>query len=163
MSKKNWKSAEEFMAELENDPDYLRRRMERDVKFRHLHDKYTELARPILDKLRAVGIEAESIEALVKTYAPLSTQIVSILLEQIESNQDARHCESIVRALGAAQSPFDGHRLSACYDSTNDESLRWAIANTIALARPHSIEQWIDRASPESPLLNALTDLGYFS
>ncbi len=159
MSKKRWKSAEDLMSELETDPVYRQRRQERDEKFRRLEEQYAELARPILDELSAKGFEADSIEHLVKKYAPLPSEAIAIILAHIEPGQDARHCERLVRAAAAAKSPFDGTRLAMCYDTTTDESLRWAIANTIALARPHSIEGWLALFPDESPLRRALKDL----
>ena len=146
MSKKSWKTAKDLMVELKADSDYLQKRKEMDEKFRRLEERYLELARPILERLRSEGFESDSIEHLVKKYVPLSSQVVSIILEHLEPGQDDRYCESLVRALGAAR--------ESC-----DESLRWAIANTIALTHPHSIDIWIASASDDSTLKRTLLEL----
>ena len=88
------------MVELKADSDYLQKRKEMDEKFRRLEERYLELARPILERLRSEGFESDSIEHLVKKYVPLSSQVVSIILEHLEPGQDDRYCESLVRALG---------------------------------------------------------------
>ena len=159
MSKKSWKTAKDLMVELKADSDYLQKRKEMDEKFRRLEERYLELARPILERLRSEGFESDSIEHLVKKYVPLSSQVVSISLEHLEPGQDDRYCESLVRALGAARESFDGRRLASVYDKTCDESLRWAIANTIALTHPHSIDIWIASASDDSTLKRTLLEL----
>ena len=80
MSKKSWKTAKDLMVELKADSDYLQKRKEMDEKFRRLEERYLELARPILERLRSEGFESDSIEHLVKKYVPLSSQVVSIIL-----------------------------------------------------------------------------------
>jgi len=163
MSKKSWKTAKDLMAELKADSDYLQKRKERDEKFRQLSTRYLELTRPILERLRSEGFESDSIEHLVKKYVPLPSQVVSIIIEHLEPGQDDRYCESLIRALGAARESFDGRRLASVYDKTCDESLRWAIANTIALTHPHSIDIWIASSSDDSTLKRTLLELGFFN
>ena len=58
MSKKSWKTAKDLMAELKADSDYLQKRKERDEKFRRLEERYLELARPILERLRSSVTDA---------------------------------------------------------------------------------------------------------
>lgn len=161
MRKPKLKTAAELMAELESDSEYVKKKKERDDSFQRLDEWYAHLARPILDQLHARGYVATSFEDLVKRYAPLAPQAISILLEHLEPGKDARHCERLVRALGAAQGPFDGTRLATCYEGTSDESLRWAIANTIALTHPYSIDDWITTTSEQGNLGKVLRDLGY--
>jgi hypothetical protein len=163
MSKEPRKTAEELMAALEGDPEYLQRKRVHNEKFQQLRSKYAELARPVLERLRGQGFEAETLEDLVRKYAPLPQGAVSIILECVEPGQDERHCESLIRALGATKCSFSGVRLAHVYDSTSDESLRWAIANTISLTRPHSIDEWIEKIPKHSTLRRALVKLGYFS
>lgn len=162
MTDDSWKSAKDLMAELEKDPEYLRIRRERDDKVLHRERKYAELARPILEKLHSIGFAPASIEEVASRNSHVPPEVVSILLAHVTPDQDPRLCESIVRALGAARDGFDGTALAQCYDDTSDESLRWAIANTIALTHPHSIGRWIAERSECSPLKEALRKLGYF-
>jgi hypothetical protein len=163
MSKKHhWKSAKDLMAELESDPQYQRRIAEKNERLKDLESKYDLLSRPVLDKLRAEGFDSDSIEGIVKKYSPLPEEVISVLIEGVASSLDARHSERLVRALGAAGKPFEGTALAVKFDETSDISLKWAIANTIALARPHSIDKWIENAPEQSFLKKTLDNLGYF-
>jgi hypothetical protein len=165
MTRKNRIRADQLLAQLQTDPEYLRIRREREEYYRRLQERYAELDRPILESLSATGFPAQSIEDLVKKYAPLPRAVVAILLhaiaQSIEQATESRHCESLVRALGAAKEPFDGTVLATCYDNTSDESLRWAIANTIAIVKATSIDQWIQNCN--SQLKSNLEKLGYYS
>lgn len=145
MKKKNYKTAEALMAELEGDAEYVSRRAELDKKFHDLAQKYARLEAPIVQQLAAIGCRADSIQDAVSKYAPFSVTAVQVLLASLEISDDDRVRESLVRALAAASEPFDGGSLARCYEKTSDESLRWAIANTIALVRPHSIDEWLSR------------------
>ena len=101
----------------------------------------------MLELLHVQGFDAESIEDLVKKFAPLKDVVVEILLDALRNCMEDRMCESYVRALAASEQPFDGKPLVACLQRTSDESLRWAVINTVALAKPHSIDDWLDGAS----------------
>lgn len=161
MKDKGWKTAKELMDELAKDPEYLRRRAEKDERRRRRDELYDQLTKPILDTLRSHGFDASSIDDLVKEHAPLSTAAVEILLDSVEKCDNDRMCESLVRALGAAEKPFDGRVLASKYDQTHDEGLRFAVLNTIAMARPHSISAWLDKIRQNPFLRKTLTDLGY--
>jgi hypothetical protein len=161
MKNKKWKTAKELMDELERDPGYVRLRAEKDEKYRRLEEQYSQLERPILEKLDSHGFQANSIQDAVKRYAPLSSVVVDILLSSLETCDDVRIRESLVRALGAAEKSFDGRPLVNCYEGTSDDNLRWAIVNTIVLARPHSIDEWLEKARKNPHLRSTLEDLGY--
>jgi hypothetical protein len=159
--KKRRQSAKEFMAELAADPEYVRMRAEKDEKSRQRKERLDGIARPILEKLRDAGFPAESIHDLVKTFAPLPEEAVDILIASLKSCLEEPIQESLARALGAAKTPFDGRPLAALFDSTSDESLRFAILNTIALARPNSIDEWIQKISQNEYRRKQLADLGH--
>ena len=159
--KKRWKTAQELMDDLANDPEYVRRRAEKDEKFRRLRDRLTLIERPILDKLVAAGFPANSIEDATKRYAPLPEPIVSMFLEYVTTCEDERITDALVRALGAAKSSFDGRSLIDRYIATSNEGLRFAILNTIALAHPHSIDDWLQKARANPHLRQRLADLGH--
>ena len=160
MTKKRWIKAEDLMAELQKDPEYLRHRAERDEKFQRLRHKYAELERPILEKLRSHGYQADSIADIVKNFAPLPSVVVAVILGALDTCEDGGVCESLVRALGAAAEPFDGRPLVMLYERTRDPNLQWVIANTIALTRPHSIDEWLRKARENPDLRSTLENLG---
>lgn len=135
--------AGELMAKLEKDPEFQKRRALRDAKIRCLELEDARLLAPVLASLAEQGIVAETLEEIVQRYAPLPKQAVEIILAALPEMPDDRAQEGFVRALGAAREPFDGRPLKSCYERTYDEGLRWAIINTIALANPHSIDDWL--------------------
>jgi len=159
--KRTGQSAEEFIAELQRDSNFLRRRAERDEKTRLLKQRLDLIEKPILKTLEDEGFPATSIEAAVAQYAPLPSAMVRILLDALFSCTDERIQEVLVRALGAAQSPFNGQALVKLFDSTSNEGLRFCILNTIALAHPASIEKWLEVASQNEYLRQKLADLGH--
>lgn len=143
-------TAAELMGKLQADPEYQQRMAEKDRVLRKRIEAGRKAFKPCLDELHRLGFAGESLEAIVKTYSPLPERAVKVLLSFLDQFTDPRHVESVVRALGAAAHPFDGRPLARCFESTDDEALKWAIANTIALAHPHSIEEWLSglRKSP---------------
>jgi hypothetical protein len=161
MTKKRSRTAEELMAELAKDSEFLRRRAQRDEKNKGLKAKYAALEAPVLETLASYGYQANSIEDAVKIFAPLPEALVDVLLQGLDKSTDDRMSESLVRALGAAQRPFDGTALVRCYEKTYDDSLRWAVLNTIALAAPHSIDAWLGQVTKNPAVAKTLNDLGY--
>ena len=153
--------AAEVKASQANDPDYLAMRARKDEKFRKLREKYAELERPLLERLRLQGYQADSISDLIKRYAPLPSALVEIVLTSIDECADDVTKEWMIRALAAAGQPFDGRKLCELYDRTNNIQLKWAIANTIASSKPHSIDDWLEKASQDAYLRTTLQKLGF--
>ena len=77
--------------------------------------------------------------------APLPVDAIEILRSALPQLDDAGLKESVVRAMGTAKQPFDGRPLVTCFQQTNDEGLKFAILNTIALATPYSIDDGLAR------------------
>ncbi len=161
MKKRGLRGAKELMDELEKKPEFVRRRDEKAERRRRLEEMYAELARPAFEALHAQGFEATTVQDLVRKYAPLPVVAVEILLNSLETCENDRMCESFVRAVGAAQERFDGRLLASKYDHTHDEGLRFAVLNTIALTRPHSIDGWLAKIGENPFLRKTLSDLGY--
>lgn len=160
MSEKKWKTAQELMAELNSNPDFLRRKAEKEQRRKEREEHFGSLECPILDKLRTSGFDAPSITEVVKRFSPLPDEIVDVFINGVENSADVKLLESLIRGLGAATNPFDGRPLVKCYENFNDDNLRWVIANTIVLARPHSIDDWIEEALHNPVLGKTLRELG---
>lgn len=142
MSQKR-KTAAELMAELQGDPAFRRREVEANQK-RHLREQeYSRLLEPLVTKLQELGLQGGSLHEIVQRFAPLPGDAIEVLLAGLVELNDARAKETVIRALGAARTPFDGRPLMVCFERTDDEGLKWAILNTVALARPHSIDDWL--------------------
>ena len=137
------KTAGEFMAELQKDPAFRERQRKAAEKLRLREREYERLFAPLLAKLSNEGANCATLHELVERCAPLSEGVVNILLLALPEFGDARAAESVARALGAAEKPFDGRPLTECFERTSDEGLKFAVLNTIALAHPHSIDRWL--------------------
>jgi hypothetical protein len=174
MTKRKWITAEELMSQLDHDPNYRRGVDEKNRKEQDRAARDAALELPILQKLRALGFVGDSIWDLTEKYCPLPQQLAEVLLDEVRrltsqisrysdyySSTEVRVLDALIRGLAAAASPFDGRPLVKCYETTRDPSLRWVIANTIASARPHSIDDWIEKALKEPWLAKTLRDLGY--
>jgi hypothetical protein len=161
MSRKGWKTAEGLMAELNADPNYRRRRAEKDRRLQERLERYAAAERPVLEKLKALGVEANSVEEVTTKYCPLPEPVVDVLLGELAGIAENVILEMMIRAIGAAAQPFDGRPLVACYEAKNDPTLRWVILNTVAIAKPHSIDEWIDKAFQDPWMGKTLRQLGY--
>lgn len=160
-NRRKWKTASDLAAELNNDPEYLEIKARKEAKFRERAMRLKSICEPIFEELRAAGFFAESFPDLIQKYAPLSSQAVQILLAHLKESSEVPIQSSLVRALGAAKKSFDGRILVECFEATADESLRFAILNTIALVKPHSITDWLETAKQDVHLRQTLADLGY--
>lgn len=154
-------TAGELMDQLENDPVFLKQRAERTARRNQRRQAILEDEQPILVRLKDAGFEVESLEAIAPKFAPLPDALVESLLDCLYLCGHDRNREWVIRALGAAKNPFDGRRLIETYKSTYDEGVRFAVLNTIALTRPHSIDTWLETARRDPYLHAELEKLGY--
>lgn len=162
MSKKDsWKTAAELDAELAKDAEFQRLAAEKAKRRQEREAAFTILERPILDDLTLCGYEAASIHQALRRYAPLPIGFVDVLLDWVSRSTDLRILETLIRALGAAHQPFDGRTLAKCFDENRDENLRWVILNTVAIAKPHSIEEWLAKVLQNPAWRKTLVELGY--
>jgi len=159
------------MKESEQDPEIVRHRNEKEERRQRRKEFYAEMDRPLLDTLRSLGFEATSIEDVIQKHAPLPSLVVEILLKSLETYQDwvvpeavirQNQLDMVVRALAAAAEPFDGRPLVKCYETKGNEAIEWSILNTIACAKPHSIDGWIRKQEKIPGIKKTLTDLGYY-
>jgi hypothetical protein len=146
MSDKKWQAAADFITELENNPDFVKRRDEKQQRNAARAATLENVQRPILDKLKQLGVTGNSIDEIVQRYAPLPPPVIEVLLESLSDMSITGIKESIIRALGAAQEPFDGELLIQCFEKDYSDTLRWPIANTLAEARVNGVSQWLVHA-----------------
>jgi len=163
-------TAKELMVRLENDPEYCQRRARKDKKLKQHNEACKRLSKPMLDELREHSYVGDSINDIVNKYAPLPRDLVEMLLQWIERisgtfvedmSIEARVVQIWVRALAAAKDQFDGQILVKCFERTNSESLKWAVANTVALTKPHSIDDWLTEKLKNEYWGKTLRDLGF--
>lgn len=138
MKKRRPMTAKELMAELENDPEYkagLRAQEERLSAIR-------ESEQVVIRKLEDVGVTADSLADLRRRYFRLPGEVVQVLLRSLEYAVPQVQDE-IVRTLASVEQPFDARALTRLFETTESDSLRWAIANTLAELRPLDVRQWL--------------------
>jgi len=153
-------TAAELMAKLRSDPNYQSREVEKE-RLRQERQRAIERSfEPYLRELHSLGLCGNSLDSIVKLNCPLPDTAVDVLMSAIGKLTEPRLLESVVRAMGASENPFDGRPLRRCFESTDDEALKWAIANTIALTHPHSIDGWLSELRESHYWDTILRDLG---
>jgi hypothetical protein len=143
MSKPGKKTAAEFLAELGGNLDLRRRERDRDRERAEREAEYARLEKPLLEQLGKIGVDAVSLADLVARHSPLRQEIVGVLRTALGQASDEGLQEAIVRALAASRESFPGDELLRLFESTRSETLRWAIANTLAEARPSVDFHWL--------------------
>ena len=147
------------MSELAADPAFQRRENEKQQILLQREREYAQQLNPIMMQLWEHGLQGATLQDIVRNHAPLPMHVVDILLAGLVGLRDSRVQETVVRALGAAEHPYDGEPVVKCFDSTTDEGLRWAVLNTVAISKPHSIDDWLTTiaGTPDGATLRDLT------
>ncbi|MFO0969472.1 MAG: hypothetical protein U0793_28270 [Gemmataceae bacterium] len=165
MSNDERKDQDDVTSELSS--ELVDRRAAREKRRKERAERVAVLEYPILERLKAQGYVLGEVSDAANKYAPLPDGFVEILLDALRSYINIQEYKSlnvlemIIRALGAAAHPFDGRPLIECYDAYNDPTFRFAICNTIVLARPYSIDEWITSALQDPQTGKTLRDLGW--
>ena len=144
-------AVEDLLKELGQDEEFLQREKEKDQNRQFEVLQLRLLEEPILrDIERATGNTITSLAALPLQNAPLSAAVVDILLKWLRQVEQEEIQEAIVRSLAVSGVEFDGAILVELFENTSSDLFRWAIANTIAEARPAGITDWLLRVVSDS-------------
>jgi hypothetical protein len=122
------KTAAELMAELRQDPEFVRGERARAEKQDADVKGYTEAATGILDELRRVGFSVSAVGELRS--GRRYKKAIPILLSWLGRVADEHIKEDIIRTLSVPWAKEAGPALVAEYRRTAG-SLRWAIANAL--------------------------------
>src|SRR5713101_2077854 len=142
MKKNRPMTAEEFAAQLKADPAY-QAKLEQQAA---ITARIQQAEGALMKALSAKGYSAASLDELVRKHAPLRRDLADALVESLQEVSDANVQEAVVRALGAAREEFDAAPLMDLFEQSDSATLRWAIANTLAEARPTKLGNWLIRA-----------------
>jgi hypothetical protein len=144
--KRGWITAGELMAQLAQDPEYERRMAAREqARLAHVA-RFQAAIEPVLADLRNVGVFVEEWNDVVSRYAPLPQSVVDVLLRWLPLLDHPAVQEAVVRAIAAAPTVhYDGRVLARLFETTESESLRWAIGNTFECTKPEGVNEWILR------------------
>jgi len=128
-------TAEELMAELEADPEWVARRDAREQQRQHRIEEYDREAAPLRAELAKAGFRVDSIDDLHNQRLDYRDAI-PILLEWLPRIENRNVKESVVRALTVKWAkPTAAPLLVAEFRRADDSSelgLRWAIGNALA-------------------------------
>jgi HEAT repeat protein len=139
MRKKRATTAKEFAAQLKADSAYQKKLEQQAENTARIQKAEAAL----MTALSSKGYTAASLDELVRKHAPLRREIADALVETLDDVSDTNVREAIVRALGAAREQFNVRPLADLFERVDSPTLRWAIANTLAEARPTSLSDWI--------------------
>jgi hypothetical protein len=145
VTSKKQETAQEFLARLERDPAFVKRQAQKEAFVLDQAAKSKLAFGPTIQHLNEIGYTGNTIDEIVCSHSPLPHSATKVLLAALPLLADPRDCEAVVRAIGCSGDPYDGRPLTSLFDATSDESLKWAIVNTIAISRPGNIEAWLAR------------------
>lgn len=146
MTKRKPKSAADFLAELNADPESVARRSAAQDAAVLRDAEVASTLQPLLERLRASGYGVASIDDLASRYAPLPAKVVEVVLDWLRDAPTSPALDPVVRALGASTVEFSGEPLVWQYRNATSDELRYAVANTMAQARVQGIESWLVNA-----------------
>lgn len=72
-------------------------------------------------------------------------EIVELILENLPRATHVRVVEGLIRMLAATKVKYDGSLLAKYFDESNENSLKWAIGNTLACSNAQNIGDWLAR------------------
>jgi len=146
----NWISAEELVNQLQENPEYQKRKAEIDARRKKRIEADRGAARPVIQELQNSGYNVTCFSDYVNSNYRLTPKEVKILIKWLPEIKSQDVQEMIVRALGGTEKPFDGRPLTDLFEqagkSFKGDSLQWVIANTISIGKVENITDWIVEA-----------------
>ena len=129
--KERCRTAEEVVAELEEDPEWVWRREAAQRRSEESGREFYREERPVLEALEAVGVRIPSIadSKQIEYLFPLSETVVGVFLAWLPKVH-WRIQEAIVSLLAAAAEPFDGQALAQLFDTRYLRTLMSLLPNT---------------------------------
>jgi hypothetical protein len=144
--KKKPMAAGELAAQLSQDPAHMAMLEERARSSADI----SAAEKAATEYLANRGYPASSLSDLVNRYAPIGGELATTLVELLGTVKHPNVLDSVVRALGATRHDLDLSPLIDLFEGSSSESLRWAIGNTIAEARPPGVGPWVLKAVSNS-------------
>jgi hypothetical protein len=135
-AKRKPETAAELMARLEADPEWCKRREERDARYRERGRQLAENQAPLVADLRAAGFAVNSVYDLVNSPDP---NAIPVLAAHLGEPYHDRIREGLIRALSLPQArDHVGQQMQSLFQSETDPSLQFAIANALSQMYPLS-------------------------
>lgn len=132
-------TAEELMAKLNADPEFVARRTREDAEMQRLEDEDRRVEAPLVAELRAAGFEVESAWDLVNTPGSYP-KAIPILLAHLARPYPAAVREGIARALAVPETKAAGWAvLRRSYRKEQEEQPKDGLAVAIAAAADEDV------------------------
>lgn len=136
-------TAAELMQQLQRDPEYLARIAAQDEEHRLRVEKGNTLTAPILDDLKQIGYEVQSLDALRRTKKNYKSAI-PVLLRWLPRIENSKLKQSIVRTLSVPWANPEAivpliNEFKKTPNSDEKAGLKWAIGNALAVIADDSI------------------------
>lgn len=136
MTKKTWKTAEEYLAEKAADKSHIEMWRAKDEELKRRKDELTEAEAPLVEALRSAGQPVSSVWDLVNT-ASAYPAAIPVLFEHLHRPYPERIAEGILRALAVPESRSRWKELRAVFEASpaqKNGGLRWAAACALGSA-----------------------------
>lgn len=134
------KSAAELMAELQHDPEYVAKAQQQERQQHDNAEKYSRAVAPLLEELASKGVWVNTIGELRTRDVAEYRAAVPILLRWLPQVSAENIKEDIVRTLSIPWAkPTAGPILLEEFKKADNEGLRWAIGNGLAVAADDSL------------------------
>ena len=130
---KKWITAEELMAKLETDPEFVARRAERDEEFRRREAELRREEAPLVTELREAGFAVDSAWDFVPMKTPYP-EAVPILLQHLARPYSGAVKEGIARALAVPEARYAWHELVRIYRQEDTDHKRAKDGLAVAVA-----------------------------
>ena len=128
------RTAADFLAELEQDPEYQRSRAKADTEHRARTDALTRAEQPIVKDLRKAGFDVDSVWDLVNTSSPYPEALPILIAHLERGGYPPRIFEGAARALAVRPASVYWYRLRALYLQATDRNETEGLAVALAAA-----------------------------
>jgi len=124
-------TAAELMARLNADPAFLERRRQKEAELKAKHERYLAAAEPVLQELRALGYQVESIGDLRRPPVYKYPDAVPVLVRWLPRISDPSVKEDIIRTLSVPWARAAVPTLLEEFERVSDDALRWVVGNAL--------------------------------
>lgn len=129
-------TAEDLMSRLVSDPGYVAKRAQADAERAARVAEWRRAEAPLIEDLRAAGVDVASAWDLVNTSAPYPAAL-PILLAHLQRDYPSRVREGIARALAVPESKFAWDVLLRLYEEEEGEVKAGVAVAISAIAEKH--------------------------
>jgi len=138
---KKGQTSAEFLAELEKDPDWVRRRQEREANTQRYLDEMYRAEIPLVAALRAAGVAVKTVWDLVNTGAQYP-HALPVLFEHLQRPYPDSVLSGIARALAVPESKMWWNELRETFEARQDErvnGVKTALAAALMAAADNDV------------------------